>query len=137
MSDRVVPATRADFQTEWDRVCAEDLEMNDAVRFVLKLLDAPRLPAFNDHGTIPGPIKWMVNQRAIRRTVAYPLRVIAVGGLPPIVRERFEIPWTHRSQREFNAMRALVGTTWRALPSALRWQPAAADGWRRATGKLP
>jgi uncharacterized protein (DUF2236 family) len=137
VSDRVVPPTRAAFQVEWDRVCAEDLEMNDAVRFVLKILDAPRLPAFNDHGTIPGPIKWLVNQRAVRRTVAYPLRVIAIGGLPPIVRERFDIAWTRRNQREFNLMRTLVGNTWNLLPAGVRWQPAAAEGWRRETGRLP
>lgn len=137
VSDRCVPATRGEFQVEWDRVCAEDLEMNDAVRFVLKILDAPRLPAFTDHGTIPPPIKWLVDQKPVRRAVAYPLRVIAVGGLPPIVRERFDIPWTKRNEREFNLMRTVVGNTWRALPASVRWQPAAIDGWRRETGKLP
>lgn len=137
VSDRVVPPNRAAFQTEWDRVCAEDLEMNDAVRFVLKILDAPRLPVIEDHGTIPPPIKWLVRQRPVRRAVAYPLRVIAVGGLPPIVRERFDIPWTRRNERELNLMRSVVGHTWRALPGTVRWQPAAIDGWRRETGNLP
>lgn len=137
VSDRAVPATRGEFQAEWDRVCAEELEMNDAVRFVLKILDAPRLPAIHDHGTIPPPIKWLVDQKPVRRAVAYPLRVIAVGGLPAIVRERFDIPWTRRHQREFTFMRAFVAATWRALPATVRWQPAASEGWRRATGSLP
>ena len=131
VSDRVVPPTRAAFQAEWDRVCAEDLEMNDAVRFVLKVLDAPRFP------NVPGPLSWLVNQRAVRRTVAYPLRVIAIGGLPPIVRERFDIPWSRRNQLEFDAMRTWVARTWWALPGVVRWQPPAAEGWRRTTGKLP
>lgn len=137
VSDRAVPRTRAEFQDEWDRVCAEELEMNDAVRFVLKILDAPRLPALSDPRIVPPPVKWLVNQRSVRRAVAYPLRVIAIGGLPPIVRERFDIPWTRRNQLEFDTMRAWVQHTWWLLPGSVRWQPAAAEGWRRETGRLP
>src|SRR4051794_31208046 len=41
VSDRAVPSTRADFQERWDHCCGEVLEMNDAVEFVLRMLDRP------------------------------------------------------------------------------------------------
>ena len=128
VSDRVVPPTRASFQEEWDRVCEEVLEMNEAVAFVLKMLDGPlRLELPRPLGRL-NPV---LRTGPIARLVATPARIAAIGGLPPRVRERFDIPWTRGDQRQLDALELAVRKTWRFVPFSLRWQPRAQDGWRR------
>lgn len=130
VSDRAVPATRAAFQVEWDRVCAEDLEMNEAVEFVLKLLNM-RLPRFNDKVAVPAPIKAVMNTRQLRSLISRPSRIVAIGGLPSSVRERFDIPWSRRDQLELDAIELAIKNSWFLVPESVRWQPAALAGWRR------
>jgi uncharacterized protein (DUF2236 family) len=137
VSDRAVPPDRTAFQVEWDRVCTEVLEMNDAVRFVLDLLDAPRLPRWNDRAGIPGPLRPLFNAPPARAVAARISRLAAIGGLPSVVRERFDIPWSRRDQRELDLLEAAVARTWPFLPARSRWQPRALEGWRRAAGTAP
>lgn len=128
VSDREVPPTRAAFQEKWDRYCAEVLEMNDAVRFVLRMLDKPlriQLPA-------PlAPIEPLVRRSPLPKLLAIPARISAIGGLPPIVRERFDLPWSWTDQRQLDALELAVRKSWRFVPFSVRWQPRAADGWKR------
>jgi uncharacterized protein (DUF2236 family) len=137
VSDRIVPPDRTAFQAEWDRVCGEDLEMNDAVRFVLGLLDAPRLPRWDGRAALPAWLRPIANTPLARRLASRPSRVVAVGGLPRVVRERFDIPWTRRDQAELDVIEGIVARTWCLLPPAARWQPRALAGWRRAAGAAP
>jgi uncharacterized protein (DUF2236 family) len=134
VSDRAVPPDRAAFQVEWDRVCAEVLETNDAVRFVLDMLDAPRLPRWNDRTPLPGWLRPVADARLVRQVAARPSRLVAIGGLPEVVRERFGIPWSRRDQLELDAMELAVSRVWPFLPATSRWQPRALEGWRRARG---
>src|SRR5205085_7389053 len=127
--DRVVPRDRAAFQAEWDRTCAEVLEMNDAVRFVLDLLDAPRLPRWDDRAALPPWLRPIADTALARRLASRPSPLPAVGGLPSLVRERFDIRWTGRDQAELDLIEWTVARTWRLLPASLRWQPRALDGW--------
>ena len=128
VSDRSVPRTRAAFQDEWDRVCAEVLETNEAVEFVLRMIDRPmRLELPRPLGVL-NPI---LRQGPVARALKIPVRVSAVGGLPPIVRERFGIRWTRRDQRQLDALELAVRKGWRLVPFAHRWQPAAQEGWKR------
>jgi uncharacterized protein (DUF2236 family) len=137
VSDRVVPPDRAAFQAEWDRVCAEDLEMNDAVRFVLDILDQPMLPRWDDRSDVPSWLRPLANLPSSRWLAARGARVAAIGGLPPVVRRRFDIPWSRRDARELALLEAAVRAGWQLLPASVRWQPRALDGWRRATGTAP
>jgi uncharacterized protein (DUF2236 family) len=137
VSDRAVPPDRTAFQVEWDRVCTEELEVNDAVRFVLDLLDAPRLPRWNDRAGIPRPLRPIFNARPARAVGAHVSRLVAIGGLPAVVRERFDIPWSGRDQRQLDLLETAVARAWPFLPATSRWQPRALDGWRRAVGKAP
>jgi uncharacterized protein (DUF2236 family) len=128
VSERVVPADRAAFQQEWDRVCAEVLEMNDAVAFVLRMLDKPlRLELPRPLGVL-NPV---LRRGPVARLVAVPARISAIGGLPPVVRERFDIPWTRSDQRQLDALELAVRKGWRFVPFSQRWQPRAQDGWKR------
>jgi uncharacterized protein (DUF2236 family) len=137
VSDRAVPPDRMAFQVEWDRICAEALEMNEAVRFVLDMLHAPRLPRWNDRAGIPGPLRPLFNAGRARAVAARVSRLAAIGGLPSIVRERFDIPWSRRDERELGLLETAVARIWPVLPATSRWQPRALDGWRRAVGKAP
>jgi uncharacterized protein (DUF2236 family) len=128
VSERVVPADRAAFQQEWDRVCAEVLEMNDAAAFVLRMLDKPlRLELPRPLGVL-NPV---LRRGPVARLVAVPARISAIGGLPPVVRERFDIPWTRSDQRQLDALELAVRKGWRFVPFSQRWQPRAQDGWKR------
>jgi uncharacterized protein (DUF2236 family) len=128
VSDRSVPANRAAFAEAWDDVCANVLEMNPAVEFVLGLLDNLEPPR------LAGPLRpaqALLNLPPWRQLTTVPLRIAAIGGLPPIVRERFGLPWSRQDQIQLNALQLVVAQSWRFVPFPIRWQPRAQDGWRR------
>jgi uncharacterized protein (DUF2236 family) len=128
VSDRALPPTRAAFQAEWDRVCTEVLEVNDAVEYVLGMLDRPlRLELPRPLGVL-NPV---LRRGPVARLLRVPVRISAIGGLPPIVRERFDIPWSRADQRQLDALELAVRKTWRFVPMSQRWQPRALDAWKR------
>jgi len=137
VSDRAVPADRVAFQAEWERVCTDVLEMNDAVRFLLDILNAPRLPKWDTRAGFPEWFLPVADTKLFRRISSVPSRLAAIGGLPPVVRERFDIPWTRRDAAELRLLERTVKTTWWMWPAKIRWQPCALEGWRRAAGRAP
>jgi uncharacterized protein (DUF2236 family) len=129
MSERVVPPTRAAFQEVWDHYCGEVLEMNTAASRVLALIEAHDAPP-----KLPDEVAWvrpLVRTAPVRRLMYVPLRLAAIGGLPPVVRERFDIPWTRRDQAALDVIELTVRHTWRFMPWAWRWQPQARMAWQR------
>jgi uncharacterized protein (DUF2236 family) len=137
VDDGIVPPDRASFQEAWDRVCTDVLEVNDAVRFVLDALEAPSLPRWHPRAPIPEVIRPVADSAPARRLMARSARVAAIGGLPPVVRERFGLPWRKRDQAELVRMRRLVRHTWRFMPASVRWQPRARAGWNRVGVRAP
>jgi uncharacterized protein (DUF2236 family) len=127
-----VPPDRATFQVEWDRICEEVLEMNEAVEFVLGLLHAPRFAKVRDLPGVPEWAKPIAQSRVVRRLMATPSRVVAIGGLPRSVRHRFGIQWSTADQLRLDALERAVAAVWPFVPDVMRWQPRALDGWRRA-----
>jgi uncharacterized protein (DUF2236 family) len=128
VSDRAVPADRAAFSIEWDRVCAEELEMNAAVEFVLDLLHHPDPLRFEGALSPLSPIMALPPMRLVTSTA---VRLSAIGGLPPVVRKRFGIRWSFHDQLQLDALQLAIAQSWRFVPFSLRWQPRALDGWRR------
>jgi uncharacterized protein (DUF2236 family) len=128
VSEREVPPTRAAFQERWDHYCCEVLEMNDAAAFVLDLLDKPvRLG-------LPGPLSplnGVVRRSPLPKLLGVPARISAIGGLPPVVRERFDIPWSWADQLQLDSLELAIRKAWRFVPFSVRWQPRAQAGWRR------
>lgn len=123
VSARPVPADRAEFGRAWDRYCSQVLEMTPAAERAVdmalrdKITDLPGLPWW----TIP-----------IQREVITPLfRLTAIGGLPPVVRQRFGIPWGTVEAAELKLLELWVRETWRFVPRQFRWAPRAAEGRRR------
>ncbi len=129
VSDRAVPPTRADFQVEWDRVCAEVLEMNEAVRYVLEharpAARASSCPARSAcstpccaAGRWPASLRVPVAHQRHRRAAARRARAVR----HPVVARR---PAPARRARA----RRPQGVAVRAVLQ--RWQPRAQDGWQR------
>ncbi|MHB8467832.1 MAG: oxygenase MpaB family protein [Acidimicrobiales bacterium] len=129
VSMRPVPADREAFAEKWDRMCSETLEMNPAVEFVLETLARPRAPR-----SLPAPlhrVQPLLRIRAVRQLAFVPIRITVIGGLPPIVRERFGITLSRADQAALDAIEAAVRNTWHLLPASQRWQPRALSAWRR------
>lgn len=137
VSDRPVPPTRAAFQEKWDHVCDEVLELNEATRFVLEVLDRPLLPAFEGRAPLPDHLHRVADTRPVRWILARGARVAAVGGLPERLRTRLDIPWSRTDQARLAVTEWGVSRVWPRLPARLRWQPRALAGWRHAIGRAP
>jgi uncharacterized protein (DUF2236 family) len=65
------------------------------------------------------------------------MRLVIFGGLPPIVRERFDIAWTRADERRYRAIRAAIRRIWPYVPASFTWYPAARNGWLREQGRVP
>jgi uncharacterized protein (DUF2236 family) len=118
-----VPPDHAAFVTKWSRVCADVLEMTPAAERSLDLAingkaeNLPMLPSW----TVP-----------LQRQFLTPLfRLTLIGGFPPIVRDRFAIPWSIQEQLELDAFELLIRQSWRFTPTRLRWGPEALKARRR------
>ena len=123
VSPRPVPADRTAFGEVWDRYCSEVLEMTPAAERSVDM-------ALNDKvANLPGLPWWTL---PIQREIITPIfRLTALGGLPPVVRRRFGIPWGAVEAAELKLLEVWVRETWRFVPRQLRWAPRAADGRRR------
>ncbi len=137
VSERVVPPTRAAFQIEWDRICDELLELNEATQFLLDTLDQPLLPAFEGRAPLPRHLHRVADTWIVRRALSRPARIVAIGGLPPRVRTRLGIPWSRNDQRQLDVIESAVTHTRILVPATMRWQPRAVDAWRRTLGRVP
>jgi uncharacterized protein (DUF2236 family) len=132
VSDRAVPPTRAAFQEKWDYVCAEVLDLNPAAEWVLETLYRPRLSAEPLLGPQLSFLAPLVKTAPIRLSVFRVIRLSAFGGLPPVVRERFGIPWSSFDAVSLRGMELAVRRAWPMVPATVRWQPRALEGWQRA-----
>lgn len=128
VSERPVPPTRAAFQEKWDHICAEVLEMNEAVEFVLRML---RKPIRLELRPPLDRLTPLVRRTPVGHALSVPARISAIGGLPPVVRERLGIPWSRADQLQLDALELAVRKLWRFVPETVRWQPRALEAWRR------
>lgn len=128
VSMREVPPDRAAFQEKWDHYCSNVLEINDSVQWILDQLleDRPlRL------GATLRRLRPLVAVPPVRKALLIPLRIVVVGGLPQIVRERFEIPWSRSDRLALPSFERAIGMGWRFVPFRYRWHPRALAAWRR------
>jgi uncharacterized protein (DUF2236 family) len=131
VSDRSVPSTRAAFQEKWDHYCADVLEPNRAADWVLDTLRHSTLsaePLLPPHLSVLRPL---TRVEPVRLSVFRVVRLSAFGGLPPVVRERFDIPWSGVDATALRGLELAVRRTWPLLPASVRWQPRAHEGWHR------
>ena len=123
VSLRPVPADRAAFGVAWDHYCSDILEMTPAAERAVDMALHEKVE------NMPGLPWWSL---PIQREILTPLlRLTALGGLPPIVRKRFGIPFSTAEQVELKALELWVRESWRFVPRAFKWAPRASDGWKR------
>ena len=110
VSDRPVPADHADFARRFDDICRQQLELTTTAERAIDM-------ALHDRVSAPGMPEPM-------RVVLTPvLRVITLGGLPPVVRERFDIPWSGADEVALAAVRLTVRNAGQLVPHRLTRGP--------------
>ncbi len=143
MAESVLPPTLADFNRDYHRYCTEVLQPNPAATYLIEFIKRPAIPdmtASPDYPTHPRLQPFMevlLPSWPVRAALAPPMRLVIFGGLPPIVRERFDIGWTRADEASYRTMRATIRHGWQVMPASLRWHQAARNGWLRELGSVP
>jgi uncharacterized protein (DUF2236 family) len=143
MSASVVPPDRAAFEREVERYCRDVLQPNPASDYLIEFIGrraVPDMSASPDYPTHPKlrPLTdALLASLPVRMALAPPMRLVIFGGLPPVVRKRFRIPWSGGDERRYRVLRAAVRSGWTAVPASFRWYPAARKGWQRELGRAP
>ena len=124
---RDLPETWSEFETYFDEMVNDRLERTSAVDEVLESLDDPARPPLS----FLGDRGWKVARfPAIKST-----SLVTAGMLPPVLRERFGIPWSAGRARRFKAVAKASRATTPVLPASvknvgpsyLRWRKEALD----------
>lgn len=110
VSDRVVPADVAAFEARWDAICRHDLELTPTAERAIDMALHSRVAPPG----VPAPVA------AVMTPV---MRLLALGGLPRIVRERFGIPWSTVDELSLMAVRQAVRDAGRVIPHRLTRGP--------------
>lgn len=125
MTERPVPPTYQAFREKWDTICHDVLEMTPAAERALDMAlkrDVDKIPQ------IPALV-WKFG----RVPTSEFIRLMTVGGLPQVVRERFDLPWSSvLDEPRLKMIETAVRQGWRFLPEALRYHPRARDGRKQA-----
>ena len=123
LSMRVVPPSYDAFVEYWDHHVEHVLEVTPAAQ---GLIDFMQRPWSMQQQWVPQPLF-----AAASRVGGLPARDVAVGALPPRVRELAGFDWSPARARAFDAFRGVVGRTWPLLPERVRLLPAAREAYRR------
>jgi uncharacterized protein (DUF2236 family) len=127
MSMRPVPKSWEEFQQYWDRVCREELEINQATLGIFQI-------------RIPKP-KFILMPTPIWDQLFKPLvagqRWIAAGLFEPAVREKAGMRWTPGDEVLLRIFGKMVELAFLAVPDEIRLHPRALAAYRRAQGRIP
>lgn|GEM_PF-6968505 len=109
VSMRAVPSSLSAFRAEFDRFCAERLEVTEAVERLLNLDEraAASLAADNALARFTAPIQQRWG------------RLSTIGNLPPLIRERIGLSWTDHDARRLDRLVGGLRWTFELMPPAL------------------
>lgn len=137
VSDAPLPADRQAFEAEFERYCAQVLEPNPASDYLIAFIKRQAIPDMSASPFFPvlpgltAVTDRLLPMRSTRTVLAPPMRLTIFGGLPEVVRERFEIRWTRTDERAYRAIRATIRHGWPLVPRPWRWHEEARMGWSR------
>lgn len=116
VSDRAVPTTRSAYTEKFREICANTLEMTPA---------ADRAVDMALHGRVDGMFEQFPRWAAqpIETMVTPIARLTTIGGLPGILRSRFNIPWTITDDLEYRNLVLAARTGSLLLPEPIRRNP--------------
>lgn len=143
MSESLVPPTLAKFNREYQRYCTEVLQPNPASDYLIEFIKRPAIPDMSaspdypSHPLLRPLMDALLPTLPVRAALAPPMRLVIFGGLPPIVRKRFDIRWTRADETRYRAVRTAIKRGWGTLPASLKWHKAARKGWLRELGSVP
>jgi uncharacterized protein (DUF2236 family) len=127
MSMRPVPESWEEFQQYWDRICRDELEINQATLDIFQI-------------RIPKP-KFILMPTPIWDQLFKPLvagqRWIAAGLFEPAVREKAGMRWTPGDELLLRLFGKFVELAFLAVPDEIRLHPRALAAYRRAQGRAP
>jgi len=113
VSMRPVPADYAAFQSKFWHICTKELELTPAAARALDI-------AKSGSDTISMiPFRSAMLDKASKFVAEKPMRFITFGCMPPIVRERFDIPWSPADQVRFAAMAMAYRQGYRMMPARI------------------
>src|SRR5262249_2759408 len=115
LRERDMPADLASFWIYYDRMLRERIEDNPVLREVLDQINRPPAPPWLK---LPRPM-WSI----IRWPIGKVQRLLTIGTLPPIVRERWQLHFTTADERALDALGFALREGARAVPFMLRYQP--------------
>jgi uncharacterized protein (DUF2236 family) len=125
MSMRPVPESWDDFLEYWQRVCRDELEINQATLDIFQI-------------RIPKP-KFVLMPTPLWDQLFKPLvagqRWIAAGLFEPSVREKAGMRWTPSDEVVLRLFGKLVELAFLAVPDEIRLHPRALAAYRRADGR--
>lgn len=123
VSERIMPADYAAFRDYFDDMCANRLELTPTAKALVDMGEQPpeRFPL------VPQPL-----YRVLRKPSGKVLWWLAVGTLPPVIRQRIGADWSARDERWYDRVRLLVRRVWPLLPDKLRYSARARAGFERA-----
>ena len=126
MSMRPVPRSWEDFQEYWQRVCRDELEINQATLDIFQI-------------RIPKP-KFVLMPTPLWDQLLKPLvagqRWIAAGLFEPAVREKAGMRWTPGDEVVLRLFGKLVELAFMAVPDEIRLHPRALAAYRRTAGRV-
>lgn len=137
VSDAPLPADREAFEAEFERYCTQVLEPNPASDYLIAFIKRQAIPDMSASPYFPAlpglaaVTDRLLPMRSTRTVLAPPMRLTIFGGLPEVVRERFEIRWTRTDERAYRAIRATIRHSWPLVPRPWRWHEEARMGWSR------
>jgi uncharacterized protein (DUF2236 family) len=125
MSMRPVPTSWEEFQEYWQRVCRDELEINQATLDIFQI-------------RIPKP-KFVLMPTPVWDQLFKPLvagqRWIAAGLFEPAVREKAGMRWTPGDEVVLRLFGKMVELAFLAVPDEIRLHPRALAAYRRARGR--
>ena len=110
VSDRPVPADHAAFAARFDEICRHELELTPTAARAVDMALHERV----SQPGMPEPVQVVLTPL---------LRTIAIGGLPPVVRERFSIPWSAADELALRGVQLSVRNAGQLLPHRLTRGP--------------
>lgn len=111
VSDRPVPPDHRAFQRRFDEICRHELELTPTAERAIDL-------ALQNRGRPPGsPLP------TFESVTGSLTRVLSLGGLPPVVRRRFDIPWSPADELALRGLVLTVRNAGQLLPQRLTRQP--------------
>jgi uncharacterized protein (DUF2236 family) len=118
-----LPPDLASFQEYFDEMVSERLEHNETVDRVLRsIVERPEPPPFMARAES----LW----RVLRIAPSRALRLATFGMLPPLLRQRFDVPWTRANRAELRAVAAASRAAGPLLPKSLRVMGPGHLRWR-------